>query len=306
MGGAIHTESDEGEGSTFWFTATFAKSDYARQNLAAKQDRSLIYSEGDKVASQSPPFLATGKRILVADDDNTSLIVAQAILESFGCLVHLAHTGQEVLDRLQNGDYDLIFMDIQMPDLDGLEATKIIKGWAQSPEADKQAKSRIPIIAVTADVSDGSRPKYLASGMADYLGKPLRPGILATCLSTWLPGIQKEKEHQSDTIQFSKKRVLQRLGGDQKKFHKLILTARSAIPRHLADLETAYSTSNRQQAEATCLEIKKMGGNLGLASLQNHALHLGLAMANTDMGQTKEHYQELRTLLAELLQVLGG
>ncbi len=306
MGGTIKAESIEGEGSTFWFTATFTRSAHGRQPLIAKEDRHLIYNEGGRVSPQSPPFQAPGKRILVADDDNTSLIVAQAILESFGCRVDLAHNGREVIDHLTDVDYDLILMDIQMPELDGLEATAIIKGWGQSPDTGKQAKSRTPIIAITADVSDGARPKYLAAGMADYLGKPLRPGILATCLRTWLPALQEEDKRQAvTTTQFSRERLLHRLGGDQQKMDQLIQDARSAIPRHLADLDAACSSNNCQQAEAACREIKKMGAHLGVASLQHHALHLCLAMENTDMDQTREHYHELRPLLTELLQSLA-
>ncbi|MBU0680384.1 MAG: response regulator, partial [Proteobacteria bacterium] len=303
MGGKIQVESAEGEGSTFWFTATFTISDHARQAGHATGDRSLIYREG-KIPPQGPPFKAPDKRILAVDDDNTNLVVAQAILETFGCVVDLARTGQEALDRLLEADYDLILMDIQMPVLDGLEATAAIKGWAKSPDAKKQAKSRTPIIALTADISAGARTKYLAAGMVDYLGKPLRPDILASSLKKWLHTTQGEEKSQAQTIHFSQSRLLQRLGGDQQKLKELTLATRIAIPQYLAELKTACANNNCQQAAATCLEIKKMGAKLGLAPLQHYALHLTMAMENNAMDQSRDHYQHLRTLLTELLKTL--
>jgi signal transduction histidine kinase/DNA-binding response OmpR family regulator len=305
MGGKIQVESSEGEGSTFSFTATFTISDHARQVGHATGDRSLIYREG-KITRKGPPFRAPGKRILAADDDNTNLLVVQAILETFGCVVDLAHTGQEALDHILKADYDLILMDIQMPVLDGLEATAVIKGWAKSPDAEKQAKSRTPIIALTADISAGARTKYLAADMVDYLGKPLRPDILASSLKKWLHSSQGAGENQTQTIHFSKTRLLQRLGGDQQKLKELTLATRIAIPRYLAELETACANNNCQQAAATCLEIKKLGAKIGFAPLQHYALHLTMAMDNNAMDQSRDHYQHLRALLTELLKTLDG
>ncbi len=304
MGGKIMTESSEGEGSTFWFTATFAIPEHIQQAMPAPKERSLIYSEGKAPPRPKPAFTATGKRILVTDDDSINLIVAQAILETFGCVVHLAHTGQEALDLLQDADYDLILMDIQMPVMDGLEATATIKGWAQSPGTAKQAKSRIPIIAITADASEKGRKKYLAAGMAAYIGKPLRPDSLADCLRKWLPDNQGERRDRQAPSHFSRERLLKRLGGDQQKLDEVIVAARMAIPRLLTELELAFSTSNCRQAEETCLEIKKIGGKLGVAALQHHAIHLCLAMEGTNKDQAQVHYQKLRPLLHGLIQSL--
>ncbi len=305
MGGEIKAESAEGKGSTFWFTVTLAISDHASQTMSGKQDRPLIYQEGT-VPSPRPSFQGQDKRILVADDDNTILVVAQAILESFGCLVHLARTGQEVVERLETTEYDLIFMDVQMPVVDGIEATTIIKGWAASPEADKRAKSHTPIIALTADISAVTSQKFLAAGMADYIGKPLRPDSLANCLQKWLPDRQKKNKQLPATGKFSKERLLQGLGGDLQKFTELTLAARIAIPGYLSDLDTACTNNNCQLAAKICQQVKKMAANLRVASLQHQALHLCLAMESTDMAQTKEHYQKLRALLTELLQSLEG
>ncbi len=304
MGGAIKVESTENKGSTFWFTATFGISDYAEESVPAAKDRSLVYQEGHVETPHKPPVWVSGKQILVADDDSTNLVVAQAILESFGCLAHVAHNGNECLERLQVNEYDLVLMDVQMPEIDGLEATSIIKSWASSPDPNKQEKSRIPIIAITGDTSDGARQKYLAAGMADYLKKPLRPGALAQCLKKWLANIQDVGKPQRDILQFSEERLLKRLGGNQQKLKEVTLAARAAIPHHLAELDVACDNNNCQQATETCQAIKKMAASLGVASIQHQTLHLCLAMEGKDQGPIREHYQKLKILLAELLHQL--
>lgn len=305
MGGRIKAESSEGEGSTFWFTATFAISDHAVDSRPGTRDHSLIYHE-TKVGSPLPAsFQATGKRILVADDDNTNLVAAQAILASFGCLVHVAHNGREALDRLQVTDYDLILMDIDMPVTSGLEATAIIKGWSESSDKDKQNKSQIPIIALTSDTSERALQKYRTAGMEDYLEKPLRSETLTTCLKKWLASSSNEKEFQTGQALFSKELLLKRLNNDHQKLTELTLGARIAIPRYLSELNDACTTNNCQQATQICDEIKKMAATLRIAPLQHEALHLCLAMKNADTTQTSEHYQNLKSILSELLQCLA-
>ncbi len=306
MGGKIQAESSAGKGSTFWFTASFAIPAHISQTIPAPRDRTLIYNETTAAAKTTAPFSAPGKQILVADDESTNLVVAQAILESFGCIVHLARTGEVALERLLSNDYDLILMAVQMPILNGLEATATIKSWAQSTQPEKQRKSRTPIIALTADTFHGYRHKNLAAGMADTLEKPLRPEALARCLLQWLPDQQQEKKERPDPLGFSRPRLLQRLGGDEQKVSALTLAARIAIPRYLASLDSACTNNNCQQAEETCQEIKALAAKLGVALLQHHALHLGLAMAGTDRDLTREHYEKLKSLLTELLHNLEG
>jgi signal transduction histidine kinase/CheY-like chemotaxis protein/HPt (histidine-containing phosphotransfer) domain-containing protein len=303
MGGTIMVESAEGEGSTFWFTATFTIAGHGRQPAPARQDRPLIYREAS-VAPQPPPFRAPGARILVADADNTSLVVAEAILASFACVVDLAHTGQEAMDRLQSADYDLIFMDIHLPLLDGLEATAAITNWRQSLEAGKQAKTRIPVIALTADLTEDTLFASQAMGVVDQVEKPLRPATLAACLRKWLPTGSGGNTPAAEALPFSRERLLHRLGGDPRRLNELTLATRLAIPRYLADLDTACATNNCQQAAATCQEIKKMCAALGVAALQHHALHLCLAMENNNIEQTREYYHQLRPLLSDLLHHL--
>ncbi len=126
------------------------------------------------------------RRILVADDNPMNQKVARAILGSLGYGADCVADGHEVLGALKKGAYDLVFMDVNMPGMDGFAATKAIRG---------QEKDRhLPIIALTASAMGGTRERCLAMGMDDYVPKPLRPEALQSVLRRWLPQETLEAE----------------------------------------------------------------------------------------------------------------
>ncbi|CDR34315.1 response regulator [Criblamydia sequanensis] len=118
--------------------------------------------------------------ILVVEDYSLNAEVVKEMLEMMGCSVDIAENGKVALDLLQNYDYDLIFMDIQMPVTDGVAATQMIRDM-------KSEKKDIPIIALTANAFPGDREKYLASGMNGFISKPLRAQDLEAILLKYLP-----------------------------------------------------------------------------------------------------------------------
>ncbi len=120
-------------------------------------------------------------RILVAEDNAVNRKVASKLLDKLGYRADTVSNGKEVLRVLQSAEYDLVLMDCQMPEMDGYTATKLIRA------ADEQPNTAIPIIAMTANAMKGDREKCLASGMNDYISKPVDPKILETVLSNWIP-----------------------------------------------------------------------------------------------------------------------
>ena len=120
-------------------------------------------------------------KILVAEDDFTNQVVARGILQKFGCQVDIAENGVEAVQAVCTGKYFLVFMDCQMPDLDGYSATKQIR----AVEGERKSSDRTPIIAMTANALEGDREKCLAAGMDDYVGKPIDPEKLAEVIAKW-------------------------------------------------------------------------------------------------------------------------
>ncbi|MDH3444644.1 MAG: response regulator, partial [Deltaproteobacteria bacterium] len=142
------------------------------------------HPDGTKVA---PRFDA---RILLAEDNPVNQEVAVSMLEEMGCSLEVAADGREVLDRLSQKTYDLILMDCQMPELDGFEATRLIRQREQleRPLGDGGGKTltHVPIIALTANALQGDREACLAAGMDDFLSKPFSLQQMENTLKCWL------------------------------------------------------------------------------------------------------------------------
>jgi two-component system sensor histidine kinase/response regulator len=159
MGGEIGVESEEGVGSTFWFTIQFAKSEQAGPLHNPQMDKVETQPDGDK----------SDILILVAEDNPTNQSLALKQLRSLGYRARLVGNGVEAVDEIIShpGQYALILMDCQMPIMDGYEATRLIR-------ADETNSERhIPIVALTASATMGIREKCLIAGMDDYLSKPV-------------------------------------------------------------------------------------------------------------------------------------
>ncbi len=129
-------------------------------------------------AGQLPRESLPARRILVVEDNAINQTVVRRMLEQLGQQVHLAGNGIEALAALQQSAFDLVLMDCQMPEMDGFEATRRIRG--------AEASTRLPIIALTANSMKGDRERCLQAGMDDYLAKPIRMTDLASLLQRWL------------------------------------------------------------------------------------------------------------------------
>lgn len=162
LGGDIGVESKLDEGSTFWFT--FKAKIEADPNLAIQKKKAKI--DKDKFEID----------ILLAEDKPVNVTVARQILEQFGCHVTVARNGREAVDIFSEGKFDLILMDIQMPELDGIGATNEIK---------KMYRDVPPIVALTANAMEGDRERFLSEGLDDYLAKPVKLDSIHQMLFKW-------------------------------------------------------------------------------------------------------------------------
>ena len=151
--------------------------------IFCKGDPSDQFGIQDIEAPSSPPDLKRydNYRILVVDDNSINLKVALKMLNVYGLSTGTATNGQEALKMLSTKPFDLVLMDIQMPVMDGYEATARIRDPSSSVRAHD-----VPIIAMTANAMKGDREKCLRAGMEDYISKPIDPNELQALLDKWL------------------------------------------------------------------------------------------------------------------------
>ena len=125
--------------------------------------------------------LFAGKKILTVDDAKLNVLVMKKALKKYGVEIDIAYDGKEAVEKVANNDYDLVFMDCQMPVMDGFQATIAIRDFER-----KQKKEAVPIVALTADAMIGDREKCLSFGMNDYINKPFKDAQIVAIMNKWL------------------------------------------------------------------------------------------------------------------------
>lgn len=167
MGGQVGAESTPGVGSTFWFTARLRCADKPPSLDATPQTVATRQTAARRAA-----------RILLVEDNPINQEVARELLHELGYGVDVANDGREALDKIAMADYDLVLMDVQMPRLDGLAATRAIRAMP--------GKEGLPIIAMTANAFEEDRLACATAGMNDFIAKPVAPEQLRAMLEKWL------------------------------------------------------------------------------------------------------------------------
>jgi len=183
MGGHISVKSELGVGTSFLVTLKLKK--------ASPEQMSALQTDQPEAVLPAD-LLFDGVNVLLAEDNPTNQMIAGEMLTQYGCNVSYAETGSEVLEAVKVADFDFIFMDCRMPEMDGYEATRLLR--AQEKDL---GKNRMPVIALTANAMQGDRELCIEAGMDDYISKPVRKDQIGGMLMKWLPPEKNTNNHQA-------------------------------------------------------------------------------------------------------------
>ena len=243
MGSDIQIKSKKGSGTTVTFELLLPKGDSSKLRFAVGKIESGTF---------------TGKHILVVEDNEMNRFIALQSLHFFGCSVDEAFNGQEAIDMVKETAYDLILMDIQMPVMDGLEATLYIRN---------ELKIDTPIIALTANAFRHDIERYLKAGMDNFVTKPFSEDELYTKLLPFL----KEKEtpdSEANTPLYDSKGLTELSHGDKNFVKRMLQLFVKVSGEAIIELEDALKQKNYQQISKTAHRIKSSIDNMGIVSLK--------------------------------------
>ncbi|MBL8260628.1 MAG: response regulator [Candidatus Competibacteraceae bacterium] len=185
MGGVLEVESRPGQGTRFWFSLPLEAAEPAPAQAEAATARevqgkaSVGAPAGD---ARTPSAPARSKHVLLVEDNEVNQLVASSMLAAIGASCEIAGNGLEALEKFRQGRYDLVFMDVEMPVMDGHTAAQEIRRWERERDT-----APTPVIAMTANAMAEDRARCAASGMDDYLAKPYEMAALVALIRHWLP-----------------------------------------------------------------------------------------------------------------------
>jgi PAS domain S-box-containing protein len=287
MGGKLEVESAPGVGSTFSFTVSF---------LLQLQP----VAEGAPDAAGEPSSFTAlrslrGLRVLVAEDNAINQEVARELLEAAGMTVVIADNGRQAVDAATSpgARFDAILMDLQMPEMDGIEATGKIRAHAIA--------SGVPIIAMTAHALPSERDRCLAGGMNDHVPKPIEPAKLYTALAHWV----KAPEGVPDLPGVDVSGALGRLGGDQALYHRLLANLLREWDDALTALEGALGGGDPAAVRRVAHTLKGTSATLGVLPLASEAAALEKATVEGDRAAVASAVRGMRDRTAGFIAVLA-
>ncbi|MEN8188710.1 MAG: response regulator [Thermodesulfobacteriota bacterium] len=279
--------------------------------MTALGNETVFESAGKKSTNK----LATisGSRLLLVEDNDINLEFAAELLQSMNTEVTVARDGVEAVEKVMTEEFDAVLMDIQMPRMDGLDATREIRNLSAT---DGDRFITLPIIAMTAQAMVGDREEGLAAGMNDYLEKPIDPDLLGTVLMRWIKVPQgrtlvpRHEKQVSSKLQpagvvslpsINVKEGTRRIGGSEQAFLKQLHRFADHYKNSPDTLGLLIAEDNLEKAEQLCHELKGVSGNIGAETLFGL---VGKMDTRLKQGKTPSD-EQLERLQAELGKVVS-
>ncbi len=261
------------------------------------------------VIQVAQPALPKGLHILLVEDNRTNQTVATRMLQKMGHSTVVAGNGNEALLLLTKDRFDLVLMDIQMPELDGLATTRKIR------ESERGTRVHLPIIAMTAHAMKGDRERYIEGGMDGYVSKPISNRELEESIASVLreqantepvPMLKAKREDATPPVApgvlfWDMSKTLERLGGDKKLFHEVIEIFLDDVPKHMASLRSAIEAGDGEALERTAHTLKGELGYLGISEISRKARDMEEFGRKSEFRLAASLYATFEPELAEVL-----
>ena len=288
MGGEIQVESTKGVGSQFFFTLEFKKAqqdDIKQKTPQAEIDKTLL----------------KGKRILLVEDNEFNQIIAISMLDKWQVDIDTAENGRIALEKLKQQNYDLVLMDKQMPIMDGIQASKIIR---------QELNLHVPIIALTANVIKGVISACKEAGMNDYISKPFEPEVLYHKIVNVLhlnKNINSESTSQA-AIQLPEKtldlsKLEKMMNNDEEMVRKMLNKFYDLTPDYIQDLDKAFQKQNWDEVSKIAHKIKPSINLVGIETLNTDFKNLeAFALDEKDLESIPEIMNRINTYMPKMFQ----
>ncbi|WP_340820773.1 PAS domain S-box protein [Methanolobus sp. WCC4] len=241
-------------------------------------------------------FQDSNVRILLVEDNIVNQHVAQSMLQKLGLNADIANNGIEAVKAFEKAEYDLILMDVQMPEMDGLEATKHIRR-SHTLSSDRHT----PIIAMTAHAMKGDREMCLEAGMDDYISKPIKLKSLANILDQWLnplheesyKGVKELEKARLDTLIFDSDMLMENVMDDLETARRIISIFMTNAPRQLENLKSAINKEEIENINNSAHIVKGASASVGGITLSHFAAEIETAAKSGKIDDLQEKIPEL-------------
>ena len=258
-------------GITSYLFKPIRKAELLSAILGVLGQRAEIAPKVEVIPREKKPGRA-GLNILLAEDNHVNQMVATRLLEKMGHAITIANNGLEALSLLENRSFDVILMDVQMPQMDGFAATKSIR------MNEIKTGKHLPIIAMTAHALKGDRERCVEAGMDGYVTKPIASAELKAVIASTLHWTQADEDTSSNAdakpSPVNLEQVLESLGGDENLMREVLGIFLEQTPKHLASLRQALVTKDATTIERTAHSMKGELGYLGIAEVSQKARQL--------------------------------